>query len=123
MPVISIVTNLPPADVFRMVGETAQAMEFRVSRIESDEFVIESGSQMMAIFFGLMVQPYCKFNTVVSPNEHNHTEVLIRWSSNLFTQGGLIGMPRVKKKANKLADGIEEEIARNGGQILASGQK
>lgn len=116
MPGTAYITMMEPDHALRLAHEVATNMDFTVQRCADWQLEVRRGSLVASIFVGAFVA-YCDFRlTVVMPGDGT-THLVLERNSPWWT--GFIGVSRVKRAAQELADALGNAIHGAGGQILS----
>jgi hypothetical protein len=115
MPGFSLVTNMDPAEAAAVVRKAGKRLDFEVDDVEVGEMEMRKGSLTASIFLGAFIA-YCNFRVIVSRNRRNDTVITIERNSQWWT--GIIGVNRVKSRAQELADEIEDSLRDQRADIL-----
>lgn len=113
---ITIVTDLNVKEALRTVKNIAKDLDFAVSQVDDLELLVTKGNLFVSILAGAFVA-YCKFHVFIEEGR-DRIRIVIKRNSPWWT--GIIGVNRVKSLAKKLADGIEDEIEEQGGNLYDS---
>ncbi len=115
MPGQRIITNLEDKEALLTARDAARDLGFSVSRTGDWEFQAQRGNLGLSIFVGAFIA-YCDFEVAITLSGDDNVEINITRNTPWWT--GLIGVRRVKNWAKSLADRIEEDIRRQGGEII-----
>jgi hypothetical protein len=113
---ISIFVNLNIDDTFKIAGQAARNLNYSVLLVGDSELTARRGSVLASLIVGA-VAPACDFRVSVRAGPDKTAEVAIQvnrpwWSS------GVLGLKRVKARAEELADAIASGVREKGGKVL-----
>jgi hypothetical protein len=113
MPGLKFTCDLDAEALYKIAFRRAQDLGFTVRAADDRAFVATSGSLPLSFVVGAFVA-YCDFRVDVEEYEDGNELVLER---NTPWWAGMIGVSRVKAKANQLVQNIKDEVELRGGKV------
>ena len=107
-------TNLGVDRAFRQAFKTAGEQGFTVTPEGDKGFRAERGNAGLAALLGAL-NPPCRFDVTIESRD-GATEITIERNNPWLT--GLLGVRKIKKRAQLLAAGISAALRQDGGQVL-----
>ena len=115
MAAILIVTNAPPEYLRDASLSISQDTGFSTAPLADWSFAAQQGSLAMSLLFGAFIA-YCDFKIhIVGPGDGT-TQLVLERNNPWWT--GLIGVGRVKRRANDLMNAIMLQLSSQGISIL-----
>jgi len=114
-----LVTNAPAQHVLGVTQHAAGALGFRTHPTSPWSFSAQKGNLAVSILFGAFIA-YCNFNVYVSQSPDGNTAVSIVRNSPWWT--GVIGVRRVRRRADELGNAIAGTLVQQQYAILHHAQ-
>jgi hypothetical protein len=112
---ISVNVDLSVDDTFKIAGQAARALNYSVLFVGDNELSVKKGSVLGNLVVGAVV-PVCDFRVSVRPALDKSVEVAIQVNRPWWS--GMLGLKRVRAKADELADAIASAVRERGGKVL-----
>jgi hypothetical protein len=114
-----LVTNAPAQHVLGLTQHMAQQLGFKLRPTSPWSYGAQKGSLAVSILFGAFIA-YCNFNVYVNQMPDGNTGVSIIRNKPWWT--GVIGVKRVKNRADELGNAIGGALTQQSFAILAHQQ-
>jgi hypothetical protein len=111
---LKFTTDLDAESLYKIAYRRAQDMGFTVREAGESAFTAKSGNMALSIAVGAL-SVYCDFRLSIEEYDDGNELVLER---NTPWWTGMIGVSRVKNRANELMKNIKDEVELRGGRIL-----
>ena len=109
---LKFTTNLDADALYKLAFRRAQNLGYTVRAAGDQAFTAASGSVALSV---LAVSSYCDFRVSVEKYADGNELILERNTPWLL---GVIGVARVKNKANDLMKNIKADVVQQGGRVL-----
>jgi hypothetical protein len=114
----TVVTNMAGDAALSLAGRVAEQMGYSVARSGDWELKVQKGSFTLSILLGAFIA-YCDFCFRVEGNPDRTVTLVLERNTPWWT--GVIGVSRIKSRAQELMTEVERAIAGAGAQILHRG--
>ncbi len=102
-----LVTNAPAPHVLGLAQHMSQQLGFRLRPTSPWSFGAQKGNLAVSILLGAFIA-YCNFNVYINQNPDGNTGLSIIRNSPWWT--GVIGVRRVKRRADELGNAISQAL-------------
>lgn len=104
--VVTLVFEGNADELAKNINDFFVARKYKLKQGTLDNAVYERGNYVMRILFGAFVA-YYKFNVIIKKDENN--KVIVNFlKAHSGIAGGLIGIAKLKKEFNLMAEGLEK---------------
>ena len=111
-----VTTETTPKKAKGLARDVARDLEYSVSRLDDWTFRATKSSLALSILLGTFI-PYCCFVVEINDGKYEgEVDIVINRNSPWWT--GLIGVHRVKKRAQELAKAIADALEDKGSRII-----
>jgi hypothetical protein len=112
---ISVNVDLSVDDTFKIASQVARHLNYSVLFVGDTELTVRKGSVLANLVVGAVV-PICDFRVSVRAAPDKSVEVAIQVNRPWWS--GMLGLKRVKARADELADAIASAVRERGGKVL-----